>query len=352
MHTIKPMIPNPFITDILTQPAALRVALQHYPAEPIERLRARILQGDFSRIVLTGMGSSFNAAYPAWLTLLSLTTPAIQVNTAELLHYGQALLDARTLLWINSQSGRSVEIVRLLDALKGHRPAFQLSMSNYLDSPMAQSADLAVSIQAGDEATVSTKTYINMLAMLCLCATQLAGGDWQSVLQSMHKAADAMQTYLDHWQDKVAQLNEMLGEVDQLLILGRGASMGAVWNGSLINKEAAKCAFEGMNVADFRHGPMELASPRLTIFMLEGAPQTARLNRDLALEVVRLGGKVLWLALQPDPDLLTLLLPPVDEAARSLVEILPLQMLSIVMAQRNGLEPGKFRTVGKVTVQE
>jgi glucosamine--fructose-6-phosphate aminotransferase (isomerizing) len=310
------------------------------------------VRGNFSRIVLTGMGSSFYAAYPAWLKLLPLPTSAIHVNTAELLHYGQNLVDTRTLLWINSQSGRSVEIVRLLETLQDRRPCFQLSMSNYLDSPMAQSADLAVPIWAGEEATVSTKTFTNMAAMLLLCAAQLAGEDWVQLAQSMSIASDAIETYLSHWEEKAADMDAMLGEVDQVLILGRGASMGAVWNGSLINKEAAKCTFEGMNVADFRHGPMELASPRLTILMLEGAAQTARLNRDLALEVTDYGGKVLWFATQPEPNLSTLLLPPVEESVHPLIEILPLQMLSIVMARRNGLEPGKFRHVQKVTLQE
>ncbi len=346
------MTSNPYITDILSQPAALREVLEHYPAGQIELLRTRLQQGDFSRLVLTGMGSSFNAAYPAWLKLLPLSTPAIHVNSAELLHYGQDLIDSRTLLWINSQSGRSVEIVRLLENLKNCRPAFQLSMSNFLESPMAQSADLAVPIHAGEEATVSTKTYLNMLAMLMLSSAQLAGENWQALQQSMRKAVDGVQAYLDQWQEKVAELDGLLGEVDQLLILGRGASMGAVWNGSLINKEAAKCTFEGMNVADFRHGPMELASPRLTILMLEGAPRTASLNRDLAQEVANHGGKVLWLATQSEPGLPTLLLPSVDEAARPLVEILPLQMLTIIMARRNGFEPGKFRHIIKVTVQE
>jgi glucosamine--fructose-6-phosphate aminotransferase (isomerizing) len=191
-----------------------------------------------------------------------------------------------------------------------------------------------------------------MLTMLSLCSTQLAGKNLKELLQSMRHAADAIEIYLANWQDKVAELDSMLGEVDQLFILGRGASMSAVWNGSLVNKEAAKCAFEGMNVADFRHGPLELASPRLTILMLEGAPQTAKLNRDFALEVAGLGSKVLWLASQPDPNLPTLLLPSVDEIAHPLVEVLPLQILSIVMAQRNGFEPGKFRHVGKVTIQE
>jgi glucosamine--fructose-6-phosphate aminotransferase (isomerizing) len=302
--------------------------------------------------VLTGMGSSLNAAYPAWLNLLSLPLPVIYVNTAELLHYGQNLISAQTFLWINSQSGRSIEILQLLDSIKGCRPAFQLSMSNYPDSPMALSADLAVPISAGEEATVSTKTYINMLAVLLLASSQLTGGDWQDLRTSMSKAADSMETYLDMWQARVDELDAMVGEVDQLFILGRGASMGAVWNGSLINKEAAKCAFEGMNAADFRHGPLELASPRLTILMLEGAPQTTSLNRELALEVIRHGGKAIWLASRRDADLPTLCLPNVHETVLPLVEILPLQMLTIAMAQRNGFEPGKFLHVGKVTTQE
>jgi glucosamine--fructose-6-phosphate aminotransferase (isomerizing) len=326
--------------------------LENYPAEQLGQLASRLKKGDFDRIVLTGMGSSLNAAYPTWLNLIPLPLPVVYFNTAELLHYGQSMIDARTLLWINSQSGRSIEIVRLLDSIRNCRPAFQLSMSNYLDSPMSLSADLAVPISAGDEATVSTKTYINMLAVLLLASSQLTGGDWQSLRTSMQKAADSMEDYLANWQARVDELDALLGEVDQLLILGRGASMAAVWNGSLINKEAAKCAFEGMNAADFRHGPLELASPRLTVIMLEGSPQTASLNRELALEVVRHGGKAIWLASRPDDDLPTLRLPNVHETVRPLVEILPLQMLSIAMAQRNGFEPGQFRHVGKITTQE
>ncbi len=343
---------NPYITDILSQPTALRDSLEHYPSEQIELLRACLLRGDFSRIVLTGMGSSLYAAYPAWLNLLALPVPVIHANTAEVLHYGQPLIDSRTLLWINSQSGRSVEIVRLLEALKDHRPAFQLSMSNYLDSPMSQSADLAVPIYAGNESTVSTKTYINMLAMLLLVSTQLTGGNCSSLRQSMSNAADAIEAFLANWQDKVSELDSLLGEVDQLLIVGRGPSMGAVWNGSLVIKEASKCMVEGMNAADFRHGPLELTSLHLTLLVMEGTARTSRLNYDLAMDVAKLGGKVIWLGPKPAADFKTFTLPVVDEAVLPLVEILPAQMLSILLAQRKGLEPGVFRNIGKVTEVE
>jgi glucosamine--fructose-6-phosphate aminotransferase (isomerizing) len=76
------------------------------------------------------------------------------------------------------------------------------------------------------------------------------------------------------------------------------------------------------------------------------------LNRALALEVKALGGQAIWLAMQTDPDLPTLRLPLVDESVRPLVEILPLQLLTIVMARRNGFVPGKFRHIAKITTQE
>ena len=41
--------------------------------------------------------------------------------------------------------------------------------------------------------------------------------------------------------------------------------MGAVWNGALINKEAAKFSLEGMHAADFRHGLLEYPRPGLLL---------------------------------------------------------------------------------------
>jgi glucosamine--fructose-6-phosphate aminotransferase (isomerizing) len=343
---------NPYIADILAQPAALRAAVQHYPHDAIQALGARLQAGEFSRIVMTGMGSSYNAAYPAFLKLTKLAVPVTLVNTAELLNYSPGQVDARSLLWMSSQSGRSAEIVRLLEQVAPQPPACVLSMTNFGDSPLGQQADVMVPIWAGEEATVSTKTYLNMLALLMLASEQMTGGDWLALQNSILRAADTMEAYLAGWQEHITELDALLERVDQLFILGRGPSMGAVWNGSLINKEAAKCAFEGMNAADFRHGPLELAGPQLTVLIFEGAPRTAALNRALALEVKALGGQAIWLAMQTDPDLPTLRLPLVDESVRPLVEILPLQLLTIVMARRNGFVPGKFRHIAKITTQE
>jgi glucosamine--fructose-6-phosphate aminotransferase (isomerizing) len=171
-------------------------------------------------------------------------------------------------------------------------------------------------------------------------------------IRDLQLAATAMETYLTDWQTRLDELDSHLGEFERLVFLGRGASMSAVWNGSLINKEAARSSFEGLHAADFRHGPLELVSDGFVAVIFAGSLQTADLNRRLALEIISYGGRVLWADSSPDPELPTLLLPQTPDLARPLMEILPLQILTLVIAKHKGLQAGQFRHVGKVTDTE
>jgi glucosamine--fructose-6-phosphate aminotransferase (isomerizing) len=191
-----------------------------------------------------------------------------------------------------------------------------------------------------------------MLATNLLAAVQLRGGDAEAVIREMRDAADAMESYLVDWQARVRELDTLLGDFNLLFLIGRGTSMSAVWNGSLINKEAAKSGFEGMHAADFRHGPLEMVSEGVTALIFAGPRPTSGLNRDLAREILSYGGNAIWLDSVPDADIPTIILPETGELARPLVEILPMQMLTLVMANRKGLEAGRFRHVSKITDRE
>jgi glucosamine--fructose-6-phosphate aminotransferase (isomerizing) len=346
------LIIDPYIADILAQPAASREALRNYSPGRLHIIHERLQRGDFDRILLSGMGSSYNAAYPALIQLSSQPIPVQLINAAELLHTLNGMIGPRSLLWLNSQSGRSAELVNLLERIKTAPPACTLTFVNDLTSPMAKHADACLPIHAGPEATVSTKTYVNMLAVNLLAAIQLTNGDLASAIRETHAAVEAMETYLSDWEARVRELDSLLGDFEQLFLIGRGSSMSAVWNGSLINKEAAKCAFEGMNAADFRHGPLELVSEGFAALIFAGSAQTSALNRDLARDILSYGGKVMWVDSSPDPEISTLLLPVTSELTRPLVEILPMQMLTLVMANRKGLQAGQFRYVSKVTDRE
>src|SRR5215211_6158503 len=98
---------NPYVEDILSQPAVLRTALETYQSSRLEKIKL----AEFDRIIISGMGSSCYAAYPALLQLADQPVPVQLVNAAELLHFLSGMIQPRSLLWLNSQSGRSAELV-------------------------------------------------------------------------------------------------------------------------------------------------------------------------------------------------------------------------------------------------
>jgi len=343
---------NPYIADILDQPSALRNLLNNYSPSALGKVLVQLDDDQFKRIIVTGMGASLNAAYPAVIRLSGHSVPVQFINAAELLHYLDGAIETRSLLWMNSQSGRSAELVHLLDRIEAHRPDCILTFVNDVSSPLASFADVCLNIHAGLEATVSTKTYINMLAANLLAAIQMTGGDMAVARRDLLLAAEEMERYLSNWKKHIDQLDAMLGSFDHLFLLGRGTSLSAVWNGSLINKESARISFEGMNSADFRHGPLELVSPGFVAIIFAGSDRTAALNRNLGLEISSHEGRVLWVDTVADPNFATVILPETSELARPLMEILPIQMLTLAMARRKGLQAGAFRYVGKVTDRE
>jgi glucosamine--fructose-6-phosphate aminotransferase (isomerizing) len=343
---------NPYLADILAQPEALRQAADQFSAQSLAPIQGRLERSEFDRIVITGMGASLNAAYPAVIHLSELGMPVLHLDTAELLHYLRNTVGTKALLWINSQSGRSAEPLNLLEQTQSVRPACILACVNDETSPLADAADVCLPIHAGPETAVSTKTYLNTLAVNLLAAEVLLGGEIADLKADLHQAADAIENYLDKWEVHLETLDGLLGDFDTLVILGRGASMGAVWNGALICKEAAKCAFEGLNAAAFRHGPLELAAPSFLALIFAGASKTAALNRKLALDIIEYGGRVLWVDVHDDEELPTITMPDVPDLTRPLGEILPMQMLTLVMARRKKITAGKFRVIRKVTYRE
>jgi len=86
-----------YIDNILGQPAALRSLLAGLDLKLVGHLAARVRAGDFDRIILTGMGASLFAAYPAWAILSAAGLPAWWLETSELAESARALVTPKTL---------------------------------------------------------------------------------------------------------------------------------------------------------------------------------------------------------------------------------------------------------------
>jgi glucosamine--fructose-6-phosphate aminotransferase (isomerizing) len=350
------MTTNPYILDILSQPSALQTALEHFDAAPLAPLTAAIRRGDFDRIVLSGMGASLYASYPTWLTLAAEGIPVMWIDTAELIHHAPGLLTPRTLLWLVSQSGRSAEIVSALDFERFLRPAALLATVNDLESPLAMAAEkfdrlsARLPIHTMVEKTVSTRTYTNTLAINQLAALALLGKDVESARSSLRQTATGMLGYLSNWEERVEKLGDKIGFPARLAILGRGSSMASTYTGALTLGEASKFLATPYQAAEFRHGPMELANSDLTLLLFAGPAGTRDLNLRLLNDLRGYEVNAFWVGAGTNEWQIEL--PEVPAIGSPLMEILPMQLLSIHFARQIDVEPGHFFRTGKITFSE
>jgi glucosamine--fructose-6-phosphate aminotransferase (isomerizing) len=319
-----PVFEGPYLADILEQPAALLRAWEQL--EDIPALR----HFHADRIVLTGMGGSQFALYPLLLHLIEHGFPAGLVETAELIHYQPALLNGRTLLIVVSQSGRSAEIVSLMKRCGPNVTV--VGVTNDSSAPLAARADHKLFLNAGPESTVSCKTWVTTLLVLDWLGAILTGGDLQQKRTQLRAAPDAVAEYLADWRDHVEGWRGTAQSIQRIFVTGRGPSLATAQTGGLIIKESTRYAAEGMSCPALRHGPFESLGPQVLVLICEGDPRTAELNRSLARDVETTGATVVLLT------------------SRSIIlEMLPVQMLTLALAANLGREAGRFEKAAKVT---
>ncbi len=343
------IIEGPYLQDILDQPEALRRSVAGF--HETERLRefARALtSGTYKRIVLTGMGSSLFALYALHLTLTSLGYSCLLVETAELIHYLEGILDSQTLVVAVSQSGQSAEVVRLVQMARGRAPL--IAVTNNPDSCLATQSDAHVLIQAGPESSVSCKTYVSSLLALEWLGTVLTGGDLAKVISTLALSIPAVEEYLSSWRRHVAELSFLVADVEQIFVTGRGSSLTTAQTGGLILKESAHFPAEGMSCAAFRHGPFEMLNSSIFVLVMAGDSRSEALNRRLAADVEQAGGKAG--VVDSNARLGAFRIPEIPDLIRPVLEILPVQMISLALAARNSREAGRFELATKVTAIE
>ncbi|MGC8635156.1 MAG: SIS domain-containing protein [Candidatus Limnocylindrales bacterium] len=334
-----------YVAEIRDQPARLAALLESNPASAVGSLEL----SRFRRVVLSGMGASHYATYPAWLTLAAAGVPAWWLEADELLHHASGLVGPDTLLWLTSQSGYSAEIQALVDG--GARGGALVAVTNDPASPLAAAADVLVDIHAGHEETVSTKSYTNSLVAALLLAQALLGTPDPRV--DLARSIEELERFLGKdWERNLDATSGAVDRLEHVVVLARGAALHAAWTGALILKEAVRCPAEGMSAGQFRHGPLEIAGPMLTSIVVEGPPGTAALNRTLAQELVGAGSRVAWIGGAPPRGTQSLPSPAGYGIGARVGEILPFQLLTVTLARRLGIEPGEFLHSSKVTLSE
>ncbi len=115
------------------------------------------------------------------------------------------------------------------------------------------------------------------------------------------------------------------------------------------------CA-EGISGASFRHGPIEVVDKNFRIIIFAPEGKTYDISKNVAHDLMKLGCKVLFITdteiEEKHENLYSLKLPVGGEYFAPLLNIMPIEHLSVKVAKQKGLEPGAITIGNKVTVCE
>ncbi|MGZ8600678.1 MAG: SIS domain-containing protein [Actinomycetota bacterium] len=347
-----------FLAEIVGQPDAMRRAADALveQREHLDRIREA---GAVSRTILfTGMGSSYDACYPAVNDLAGRGVPALLVDTAELLHFRRPMLNAQTLAVIVSQSGESIEIVKIANEISKQRARpFVVSITNGLENDLARRADVRLDTRAGEERGPGTMTFAASMATLSGIARLLAGDSVETAVDRTRTAAEgaalSAERLLEDPLGAASDLADWHAAREVMALIGRGPARAAAELGALVLKESGVMA-ESFEAGAFRHGPLELAGPLMTAIVLATEPETRRLDLGLAADLVDTGANVL--VVTPDGEApkgaRAVATGYLDRALMSAVSIVPVQLLAWKLAQTRGRTPGQYMRASKVTTRE
>lgn len=343
------------LQEIIEQPTVLHAVLEQYTRRtPVLASIARewALRSVRAHVVITGMGSSFSASYPAATYLNNRGIPTFLVDTSELVHYQLNLALRAGLLIVVSQSGESAEIKRLINTLPPDVPV--IGVTNSRQSRLAQRAQWVLELHAGDERTVASKTHTSTQLTLLLLAAYLSGDNRALIMADALRAIAAIERLLHAWQGPIEQAVTQLRQASVLTIIARGYALGAAQAGALMFEEIARVQAKAVSGGHFRHTSLETVRPDFHACMLIGNDSTRDLMLDMASELSGYGAKLVLIGndLPRGTGHVMIEMPGMSAPFTPLAYIVPLQLLSYGLAQHHGLEPGQLERLQKVIETE
>jgi glucosamine--fructose-6-phosphate aminotransferase (isomerizing) len=338
---------TPFEADILEQPdALLRLADAPAASELTD-----LTHHTWDRIILTGMGSSHFAGIPTWRSLTGLSQNAWAVDTGQLLDTPD-LITPNTLLIATSQSGASGEVVEVVDRLgSGWARAGQLvAIAANPESPLAQAADVFLPLHSGEEATVSTKSYLNTLGVHRQIIGAFAGESSDVANAEIRASVGIVSSMIEAANFRALAEHALADPSHRMAAIGWGNHAATALYAALITKESSKVAIEGFIGGQFRHGPFELAGPGLTV-VIYGAGEArsrdslVRLTRDLNAT----GSTTVLVGDVHEPGSIRIPAPSEASLAGLIAGAVAAELIAVQLAKANGVIPGAFAFGSKIT---
>jgi fructoselysine-6-P-deglycase FrlB-like protein len=290
-------------------------------------------------LILLGMGASHAVNRMVEPTYRSLGIQAISLPLSEQLY---APLDlARGVVIVTSQSGESVEVIRLFDMLGKHEGVFGLTLE--AGSSLAKSCPSLIGAGGTERAFAATRSLLISLALHQRVLSEL-GDNPASALAALDQP---------EMPDLAPALAALKG-VDALVFSGR-EMRGLAEAAALGAMELGRLPAQALEGGQFRHGPLEILGSQVGVILAKADETTADLVDGLAKLCVAAGSPTVVLDASGGTSVPGTVHLPVRKAAgvaAAIALLPPAQKLVIEIADARVPNVGTPVRSGKITREE
>jgi len=340
-----------FLRDILRQPKELRWTLEHLIGAGSDALaKAAAAASKAKNVFLTGIGSSWHAALNVAPMFNQAGRPAHLVEASELLLFAE--LSADNAVVVISRSGRSIEVVQLVEKAK-RSGAKVIGITNALEGTLAKEADFSIVVPIELDHAISVNTYSTLAAATGALAQAVTIGFGVPEATDLASAVDETGRAIPDWQKQIAT-SKWFTPGRTTYFLARGASFGTAQEARLLWEEGVKAPATAMGTGVFRHGPQEMVREGMRFGIWLDAERMREQDLATARDLQKLGASVMLIGQDLPQGFadLTLQLPRIPGAWQFLIDCIPAQLAAEQLARMSGEDSDTFRLCSFVVEDE
>lgn len=301
-----------------------------------------------SDIVFLGCGSSFYACITG-ARFIKNVNPLANITVADAAEYDMMYIRDGTLFIVCTQSGETMDLIKILDRTKYVKDCYSIGIVNVLESHIARKVDICVPMGSGREVCVaSTKSYISSLFIFYILTTNITHNkNFMNILikqiQNMHGTIDPEKIYSLY---DLGRLN-----CNSMYIVGRGRMEAVAKECALKFKEVCYIHAEAMHAGSLKHGPLALIDFGFPVILLVDIENQEKMETTYH-EIITRGGCAFVICDASTTilykDAIKLPYNPVPEIFFANI----LHLFAYCISVKNGINPDRPRNLAKVVTVE
>lgn len=320
------------------------------------------------KIIVVACGTASYAGMVAKYAIEHWVRIPVEVELAHEFRYRDPILTPRTLVVAISQSGETMDTLMALRHAR-EQGSRVLAICNTQGASIPRESDAVLYTHAGPEiAVASTKAFVAQIVaayLLGLYLAQVKGTMYRDeirhILEQLKDMPQKIQWVLDNQAGNVEQAAKQMVSAHSFLFLGRHVGYPVALEGALKLKEIAYTFTEGFAAGELKHGPIALVDAGEPVVVIVPSARGRNILHNKVIsgieEVKARGAFTIAVAELGDPDVeqyadVVFWRPVCPTLLSPLVDVVPLQLFAMDMAQLKGYDVDKPRNLAKsVTVE-